>query len=162
MASLQRTPTAPVLDLFSLKGQNALVTGASRGIGAACALALAQAGADLCLVLRPAAPGSGDHVQTIATIREQSPATKITVVHCDLSDTEDVKTVFPKALALMGEIHILVNCAGIQRRAPAVQFPESDWDDYLPIPNGSSLFAKPLGIPVLFVGYPSPIALKLW
>jgi 2-deoxy-D-gluconate 3-dehydrogenase len=49
---------------------------------------------------------------------------------CDLADMTAVKTVFDRALELMGgEIHIMVNCGGIQRRAPAVDFAESDWDD---------------------------------
>lgn len=115
----------PVLDLFSLAAHNALVTGASRGIGNACALALAQAGAHLCLVLRPAP----DEPPCVAALRAQLPATTITVVYADLSDPVQVKAVFPQALALMGTIDVLVHCAGIQRRAPAVDFPESDWDD---------------------------------
>lgn len=54
----------------------------------------------------------------------------VTIVECDLADLDSVKTLFPKALEAMGgQIHILVNCAGIQRRSPAVLFPEKDWDD---------------------------------
>ncbi|KJA25544.1 hypothetical protein HYPSUDRAFT_37534 [Hypholoma sublateritium FD-334 SS-4] len=118
----------PVLDLFSLAAHNALVTGASRGIGHACALALAQAGAQLCLVLRPA----DAEPPCVAALRAQLPAaTTITVVYADLSDPAQVRAVFPQALALMGTIDVLVHCAGIQRRAPAVVFPESDWDDVL-------------------------------
>ena len=50
---------------------------------------------------------------------------------------EAVKGVFDKALEAMGgEIHVLVNCAGIRRRAPAVEFSESDWDDV----RGSSYY----------------------
>ena len=52
------------------------------------------------------------------------------VVHCDLADLDAVRELFPKALQLMGgNIHILVNCAGIQRRSPSVSFSERDWDD---------------------------------
>lgn len=52
------------------------------------------------------------------------------VVYCDLGNLDSVRELFPKALELMGgNIHILVNCAGIQRRSPSVDFPEKDWDD---------------------------------
>ena len=48
----------------------------------------------------------------------------------DLSDSKSTRGVFEKALEVMGgEIHILINCAGIQRRAPAVDFSEQDWSD---------------------------------
>ncbi|KAF9009970.1 NAD(P)-binding protein [Cyathus striatus] len=106
------TPSIPSLDLFSLTGQNVLITGATRGIGAACALALAQAGANI-----------------------------FQIVHCNLEDLESVKTLFPKALDVLPnkQVHILVNCAGIQRRAPAVEFKEQDWDDVLNV-NLKSIF----------------------
>ena len=126
------------LDLFSLKGQNVLITGATRGasslpitvtlaasptgIGAACAIALAQAGADICLVVRP------QPTDTPLPILAQLPRAQ--VVYADLSDMDDVKSVFQRALDIMGgEIHVLVNCAGIQRRAPAVDFGEHEWDE---------------------------------
>lgn len=51
-------------------------------------------------------------------------------VFCDLSDLDAVKGLFQKALDNMGgQIHVLVNCAGIQRRSPSVDFSEGDWDD---------------------------------
>jgi len=132
--SLDATPIIPSLNLFSLKGQNVLITGASRGIGAACAVALAQAGANLCLILRPpqnaAASSLGGH--TVSGIKTLCPNVKVEVVHCDLGDTEDVKAVFPRALEVMGgEIDVFVNCAGIQRREQAVKFSEADWDDVM-------------------------------
>ncbi|KAF8879653.1 hypothetical protein CPB84DRAFT_288953 [Gymnopilus junonius] len=126
------TPSVPVLDLFSLKGQNALITGASRGIGAACALALAQAGANLCLVLRPPADSSSSSStpDIINTISAACPNIRTEVVHVDLSDIPSVKAAFPQALEKMnGEIDIFVNCAGIQRRAPAEVFSEEYWDE---------------------------------
>ncbi|KAH9916989.1 NAD(P)-binding protein [Epithele typhae] len=120
------TPAVAAPSLFSLAGQTALITGATRGIGAACAIALAEAGADICLVVRPGTTQCAA-VDTIAATGRT-----VKTVECDLSDLEGVKRVFQAALdAMGGQIHILVNCAGIQRRSPAVQFSESDWDDVL-------------------------------
>lgn len=98
------------------------------GIGAACAVALAQAGASICIVQRHPSPGTEPNMDTVNAIRALG--TNVQVIYCDLGDLDSVKELFPKALALMGgNIHILVNCAGIQRRSPSVDFPEKDWDD---------------------------------
>jgi 2-deoxy-D-gluconate 3-dehydrogenase len=122
------SPSIPALALFDLSGKTALVTGATRGIGQACAQALADAGASVCLVSRTTNP-------TLPV-----PADKHGHVVCDLSDMDAVKNVFEEARVLMGgEIHILVNCAGIQRRAPSVDFTEADWDD-VRAPPRSRLF----------------------
>lgn len=113
----EATPDVPSPQLFSLAGKNVLITGASRGIGKACAIALAQAGANLCFVVRDP-----------ASVIDKLQGAKY--ISCDLSDLEAVKTVFQLALDKMGgNIHVLVNCAGIQRRAPSVEFSEQDWDD---------------------------------
>jgi 2-deoxy-D-gluconate 3-dehydrogenase len=98
------------------------------GIGAACAIALAQAGAALCLVLREP---KGDAPPNLATVRViQDLNATATFVYCDLNDLDSVKGVFQKALnAMGGRIDVLVNCAGIQRRSPSVDFSETDWDD---------------------------------
>ncbi|PSR80623.1 hypothetical protein PHLCEN_2v6692 [Hermanssonia centrifuga] len=118
------TPTVPALDLFSLSGRNVLITGATRGIGAACALALAEAGASLCLAQRP----GSTNLETFNSIAALGRTVK--TVECDLADLDSVRSLFQKALEAMGgEIHVLVNCAGIQRRSPAVSFTERDWDD---------------------------------
>ncbi|EJD45413.1 NAD(P)-binding protein [Auricularia subglabra TFB-10046 SS5] len=114
------------LDLFSLAGQNVLITGATRGIGAACALALAQAGAATVLLVQR------DHSNTTTRDAIAALGTRVEIVECDLADIEAAKGIFPRALELAGgEIHILVNCAGIQRRAPAVEFPEQYWDEVI-------------------------------
>lgn len=95
------------------------------GIGAACALALAQAGASICVVHRPDAEPNMNTVNAIRAL-----GANVQVVYCDLGNMDSVRELFPKALELMGgNIHILVNCAGIQRRSPSVDFPEKDWDD---------------------------------
>ncbi|KAH6918136.1 hypothetical protein BKA70DRAFT_1246338 [Coprinopsis sp. MPI-PUGE-AT-0042] len=130
------TPALPTLDLFSLKGQNVLITGATRGIGAACAIGLAEAGASVCLIQRH---GSEPNLETFNAIKaliandEGENKRAVEVVQCDLDNLEGVKGLFDRALDVMPgkEIHVLVNCAGIQRRAPAVDFSEADWDEVL-------------------------------
>jgi len=119
------TPSVPVPQLFSLHGQVALLSGGTRGIGEACAIALAQAGADICLIQRDTTKTSTRDAIRLLGVRAE-------IVGCDLSDMEAVKGVFARALEVMGgEIHILVNCGGIQRRHPAVDFPENDWDEVI-------------------------------
>ncbi|PVH70019.1 NAD(P)-binding protein [Cadophora sp. DSE1049] len=127
------TPSIPSLELFSLHGQNALITGGSRGIGAAIAIALAEAGAFICLAQRDPSNDS-----TINTIR--SKGLKAESVSCDLANTENAKAVFQKALDVMGgQIHILVNCGGLLKRGASVDVCEADWD-YLMDVNLKSLF----------------------
>ncbi|KAH0826581.1 NAD(P)-binding protein [Lanmaoa asiatica] len=102
----------------------------NQGIGAACAIALAQAGASICLVQREPPLGSEPNTVTADAIRFLGGNAKI--IHCDLANLDAVRELFPNALEVMGgNIHILVNCAGIQRRAPSVSFLERDWDDVL-------------------------------
>lgn len=127
------TPSVPSPSLFSLSGKTALVTGGTRGIGAACAIALAQAGADICLVQRD----DTSNTATRDTIRSKYSERKCEIVVADLSNPSATREAFDKALEVMGgEIHILINCAGIQRRSPAVDFSEQDWSDV----SATSLF----------------------
>jgi 2-dehydro-3-deoxy-D-gluconate 5-dehydrogenase len=89
---------------------------------------LAQAGASICLVQREPADGAMPNLATLNSI--QALNVKVKVIYCDLGDLDATKGVFQKALDVMGgKIHILVNCAGIQRRSPSVDFAEKDWDD---------------------------------
>lgn len=109
------------------------------GIGAACAKALAQSGATICLAVRPPTkdqpiepPSFISHTlrEIHASLQNPSiPAPDVHVLPCDLASSEDVKALVPLALERMGSIDILVNCAGIQRRAKAEEFSEQDWDD---------------------------------
>ncbi|KAI0066792.1 NAD(P)-binding protein [Artomyces pyxidatus] len=126
------SPSIPAPALFDLAGQTVLITGATRGIGAACALALAEAGASVCLVLRPPGDHALPNLDTLNAIRARG--ARAEYVLCDLADLHAVKGVFQNALDTMGgPIDILVNCAGIQRRSPSVDFSESDWDDVLDV-----------------------------
>ncbi|HEY3381112.1 MAG TPA: 2-dehydro-3-deoxy-D-gluconate 5-dehydrogenase KduD [Vicinamibacterales bacterium] len=113
-------------DLFRLDGQVALVTGSSRGLGAAMAQALAGAGADIILHDRCLA---GDTEQAI---RGQS-GVRTKCLVADLSDRAAAGRLADEAIAEMGHVDILVNNAGIIRRAPAAEFSDVDWDDVIEI-----------------------------
>lgn len=121
-----------ILDKFSLAGKTAIVTGASRGLGAGMAMALAEAGADVVVV----ASSSRIH-ETASAI--SALGRKAVAVQIDLTDVKNVSKVIEAAMNNFGKIDILVNCAGIIRRAPAVEFSEKDWDDVMNV-NIKTLF----------------------
>ncbi|KAF2272806.1 NAD(P)-binding protein [Westerdykella ornata] len=106
--------------LFSLEGQTALITGGTRGIGQAMAIALAEAGADILLVQRDTTNQTTK--QTIESLGRTA-----TIYTADLSSPSSVSSLIPTILADGHRIHILLNCAGIQRRHPAHEFPDNDW-----------------------------------
>lgn len=88
-------------------GRTAVITGASRGIGRAIALDLARAGADVVLVAR-----SEDRLREVAgRVREMG--REAHVVPCDVGEPDAVARAAARAHAAVGEIHILVNAAGI-------------------------------------------------
>jgi 2-dehydro-3-deoxy-D-gluconate 5-dehydrogenase len=98
---------------FSLAGRRALVTGANTGIGAAVAVAMAEAGAAV------VAAGRSSCEETVATIRAAGGTAE--ALHLDFAD--------PMAAAgAFDGVDILVNNAGIIRRADSVDFTEDDWD----------------------------------
>ncbi|WP_068090117.1 2-dehydro-3-deoxy-D-gluconate 5-dehydrogenase KduD [Novosphingobium rosa] len=106
--------------MFDLAGRVAVVTGANTGIGQGIALALAQAGADV------AAVGRSPADETAAQIRALG--RKCELVQADLSSIAPVGDVVAQVVEALGGLHILVNNAGIIRRADAVDFTEEDWD----------------------------------
>jgi 2-deoxy-D-gluconate 3-dehydrogenase len=105
--------------LFSLDGRIALVTGARTGIGAAIAVGLAGAGAELVLLGH-----GGDFSQVCEAI--EAFGRSATVVDIDLAEPEGVATAAERVLA-EHRIDILVNNAGIIRRADAVEQSAADW-----------------------------------
>ncbi len=118
---------------FSLEGKTALVTGASRGIGQALAVALASAGAFvICASSR--AGGCDDTLNKI-----QSAGGTGTSLHADLSSPEAVTKLAEDALSVKGTIDILLNNGGTIFRAPATDFPFNEWKNVLAV-NVDSAF----------------------
>jgi 2-deoxy-D-gluconate 3-dehydrogenase len=120
------------MTLFRLDGQRALVTGASKGIGAAIAVALAEAGADVACHGNSRTPE-----ETAAAVRVHG--RQAIAVRGDLGKRETAPAVIEETLAKFERIDILVNNAGTIRRAPAVDFSEADWDAVIEV-NLRSLF----------------------
>jgi gluconate 5-dehydrogenase len=113
------------VDLFSLAGRTALVTGASRGIGFAIAQALASAGAALVI--------NGRTQDALDTARDQLRAAGATVETSlfDVTDAGQVNAAIEAIEGNVGPIDILVNNAGIQRRAPLDSFDDGDWRELM-------------------------------
>ena len=114
-----------VLDTFSLAGKTALVTGASRGLGRALAIALAEAGADVaCASSQPdGARATADLVRSLGR--------NAWTVHADLADRAAVEAMASDVERQVSALDILVNNAGDIARHPATEFPVEDWDRVL-------------------------------
>ncbi|KAF7732737.1 hypothetical protein EC973_000008 [Apophysomyces ossiformis] len=107
--------------LFSLDGKIAAITGCTRGIGRSMAIALAEAGADVCLLQRD--------VHNKEVQKEiQALGRRCEIVYLDVSKQDSVNEAMDKILSVFPTLDILVNNAGIQKRHPSVDFPEEDWD----------------------------------
>ena len=122
-----------ILDSFKLDGKVALVTGASRGLGRAMAVGLAEAGADIAGLATTESSETSEQVQALG--RRYYP------VVSDLRKTtpDQLSDLVAGIVDALGRLDILVNNAGIIQRAPIFEFSEADWDDVLQI-NLKSLF----------------------
>ena len=111
-----------------LAGKVALVTGASRGIGRAVALALADAGAAVAVGFS-ANESAADEVA--AVIRDNG--SRAATLRADLSDMAAAAALVDRAIAELGAVHIVVNNAGITRDNLAVRISDADWDDVIAV-----------------------------
>ncbi len=108
--------------LFDLSGRVALVTGASKGLGRAMAMGLAQAGATLALCGRDA--------EGLASARAEAEqhGVRAEVFRVDVTDRRGVRETVAAAIERLGRLDVLLNDAGINIRKPAVEFTEEEWD----------------------------------
>ncbi len=120
------------LEAFQLTGKNALVTGSHKGLGAAIAVALADAGANVGCHGRDSKPGK---VCDDILARGR----KTFYFAGDVADGAVCAGLIEKTVAEFGSIDILVNNAGTIRRAPAVEYPMEQWNEVIAV-NLTSVF----------------------
>ena len=116
-----------ILDSFSLKGKNALVTGSRVGLGAGIAVALAQAGANVVV------HGSSSRGMEEVCAAVSAAGAKAVPAIADVSDAHACEELVQLTVRELGSIDILVNNAGIIRRSPAAEFSRKDWTDVIEI-----------------------------
>jgi 2-deoxy-D-gluconate 3-dehydrogenase len=115
-----------ILEAFELNGKNALVTGSRRGLGAAIAMALAQAGANVACHGRESEAGAAwDEIRGAGR--------RAFYIAGDLKDPNTCNALVEKTIAEFGSIDILVNNAGVILRAPAAEYPMEYWDEIIAV-----------------------------
>jgi 2-deoxy-D-gluconate 3-dehydrogenase len=114
------------LEAFRISGKTALVTGSHRGLGAAIAVALAKAGANVGCHGRDPNPGAAcDEVRAAGR--------KTFYFSADLANANSCSALIEKAISEFGSIDILVNNAGAIRRAPAAEYPAEFWNELIAV-----------------------------
>jgi 2-deoxy-D-gluconate 3-dehydrogenase len=133
---------------FDLAGRVALVTGSSRGLGAAMARALAMSGADVVLHASTNAPAAA------AAALASECGVRTAGLAADLERRDAADALVPDVLDRMGRLDIVVNNAGIIRRGDAAAYTDADWDAVLEV-NLSSAFrlCRAAGAHMLAAGY---------
>src|SRR5687767_8998821 len=121
-----------ILDAFKLEGKVALVTGASAGLGASMAVALAEAGANV------AAHGNSRTPEKTCDLINNAGRRSL-ALRGDLADKNVPQKLIAQTLDGFGQLDILINNAGTIRRAPAVDYTEEDWAAVIEV-NLSSVF----------------------
>ncbi len=111
---------------IDLQNKVALVTGASRGIGRACALALAQSGAQVVINYR----GQQQAADALVAQIEQAGG-KAIAVQADVSQADDVERLVKGTTDAFGRLDILINNAGITRDNLLLRMKDAEWDDVL-------------------------------
>ncbi len=136
---------------FSLDGRIALVTGASRGLGAAMAVGLAEAGADVVVHGNSRSPDETCRAVEAAG-RRAFPVT------ADLGDPAASRDLVDRAVAAAGRLDVLVNNAGIIRRGPTQEFSDEDWQAVLEVDlNSVFRLSRAMGRHLLSAGRPGKI-----
>ncbi len=123
--------------LFDVDGQNVLVSGASRGIGFALAKAFAERGARVVITGRDA-----------GTLEEAASKIdgRVSPLVCDVADTGEIESAVGSAIAALGHVDTFINCAGVNRRKPALEVSEEDYDFVMDINmKGAFFMAKAVG-----------------
>ena len=135
------------LDMFSLKGKTAIITGAERGIGLEIAIGFAKTGANIVI----AGLMESEFENASACVKEQG--VECVCIRTDVSCEEDVKNLVKKTLEIFPTIDVLVNNAGINKLAPAEEMPLDVWKKILDVNlTGQFLMCREVGSVMLKQG----------
>src|SRR5580704_111365 len=134
--------------IFDLQGKTAVVVGGTTGIGHALSLGLADAGADVVASSR-----RPEQVEQTAALIEAK-GRKTLRRTSDVQDRSTLEVLRDDVLKHFGKVDILINCAGITKRAPTLDFPEEDWDKIIDINlSGTMRGCQVFGKAMLARGY---------
>ena len=137
------------LDLFSLEGQAALVTGGSKGLGEAMAGALSGAGADVAITSRHL-----DEARAAADGIAAASGREVLALEADAGDREQAEGSVREVVERFGRLDILVNNAGVNRRAPILEMEDEAWETVLGINlTGPFYYCRAAGRHMLDRGY---------
>lgn len=124
-----------VSDLFKIEGKIALVTGGSVGLGAQMATALAEAGADVAVSAR-----NIERCQTTAENLRKTCGVKTLALKCNVAEEPEVRAMMEAVLREFGRIDILINSAGTNWGATAVDYPLKGWNKVMGVNVNGTFF----------------------
>jgi 2-deoxy-D-gluconate 3-dehydrogenase len=136
-------PTDILQALFSLAGRTVLVTGAGGGIGRALALGMANAGARV--GIHDIVPGRLEETQRAVTAANASAVPLL----AELAEVESCRRLIRDAHAALGRLDVLVNCAGMNRRAPIAAVTEEDYETIMAVKLRSIFFLSQAAYPIM-------------
>lgn len=128
--------------MIDFTGRIALVTGASRGIGRAAAIALARVGADVAVNYLGRADLAGEAVRAIEGLGRRAVA-----VQANVADAGDIRRMFQEIAAGLGPVDILVNNAGQAKRLAMEDITEADWDETMAVNLKSAFLVTQAALP---------------
>jgi gluconate 5-dehydrogenase len=109
--------------MFNLKGQVAVITGASSGLGRQMARAFAEQGANLAILARRM-----ERLEELATELQMECGVNVLPVQCDVTDTKSIEAAGEKVEKEYGKVDILLNCAGSSKDAGVLEMTDEQWD----------------------------------
>ncbi len=130
--------------MIDLSGKSVIVTGGSRGIGRACCLALARAGARVCVNYRVESPSAELVVEEI-----ESGGGEAFALSADVARRQDAEMLVDEAVHRFGGLDILVNNAGIWKGSPIDEMTETEWEETIAINLTGTFFCTRAAVPVM-------------